>query len=130
MQLTIRHILGALAVVTLLGCGSRGGADAKSAAAKGEQFASNQQKELACLDLRDHIVALYADDYAEREGITMSESERDAFHSGWAEQVAKKGSFDRFQQSCFLSLTPVRYRCGMASQSTDALVACMKSSAL
>jgi hypothetical protein len=126
----IRHILGALIAVTLIGCGSRGSAGTKTAVSPGETFKDTEQKELACLDLRDHIVALYADDYAEREGITMSESERDAFHSGWAEQVAKKGSFDRFQQSCFLSLTPRRYRCGMASQSTDALVACMKLSAL
>jgi hypothetical protein len=118
-------------VAALVGCGSSGNPDARSVAQKkGETFATNQQKELACLDLRDHIVALYADEYAEQQGLDMSGSERDAFHSGWAEQVAKKGTFDRFQASCFLSLTPVRYRCGMRSESTDRLVACMKLSAL
>lgn len=83
---------------------------------------------MACLDLRDHIVDLYADEYVSREGLSMSQQERSAFRDGWAEELAKRGTFDRFEQSCFLSLTPSKYRCGMASQTTDGLVACMKLS--
>jgi hypothetical protein len=96
---------------------------------QGSQFASEEQKLLACLDLRDHIVDLYATEYVVREGLAMSQQERTAFRDGWAEELAKRGTFDRFEQSCFFSLTPRKYECGMASQSTDGLVACMKLSA-
>jgi hypothetical protein len=59
----------------------------------------------------------------------MSPRERTAFRDGWAEELAKRGTFERFEQSCFYSLTPKKYECGMASQTTDGLVACMKLSA-
>jgi hypothetical protein len=113
-------------VAAVAGCAAHH-ADAKLAA--GTQFTTEQARQLACLDLRDHIVALYADAYAEDEGMTLSEDQRAAFRSGWAEQLAKRGTFERFEQSCFFSLTPRKYECGMASRSTDGLVACMKLSA-
>ena len=81
---------------------------------------------MACLDLRDHIVDLYADEYVEEQGLTLSGAERAAFRHGWAEELARKGTFERFEQSCVSSLTPRKYQCGMASTSTGSLVACMK----
>jgi hypothetical protein len=92
------------------------------------QFPNEEQKILACLDLQDHIVDLYATEYVAHEGIAMSSTERVAFRDGWAEELAKRGTFDRFEQSCFYSLTPGRYECGMHSQSTGGLAACMKLS--
>ncbi len=85
---------------------------------------------MACLDLRDHIVAIYADEYVEQQGLELSSHERAAFRNGWAEEIAKKGTFESFERSCFASLTPRKYRCGMASQTADGLVACMKLSSL
>jgi hypothetical protein len=112
------------------GCASRnGGHGAKSLPAQTPAFANEEQKILACLDLRDHIVDLYANEYVVREGLDMSREQRSAFRDGWAEELAKRGTFDRFEQSCFFSLTPRKYECGMASKSTDGLVACMKLSA-
>lgn len=93
-------------------------------------FGTEEQKLLACLDLRDHIVEIYANEYVSREGLEMSPAEQNAFRAGWAEELAKKGTFERFEQSCSYSLTPPKYRCGMASQSTDGVVACMRVSAL
>lgn len=90
------------------------------------EFANEQAKMLACLDLRDHIVDLYASEYVEREGLAMSPVERSVFRDGWAEELAKRGTFDRFDESCFTSLTPAKYTCGMASRTTGRLVACMK----
>lgn len=89
-------------------------------------FASEDQNLSACLDLRDHIVDLYATSYLAREGVAMSDVERQAFRDGWAEELAKRGVFDRFEQSCFQSLTPGKYECGMASTTTEGLVTCMK----
>jgi hypothetical protein len=128
----IRHAVSSLAlVVAIAGCASRSSSGAKSAVhANSSQFATEVQKQLACLDLRDHIVALYADEYVEDQGLELTKTERDAFRSSWAEELAKKGTFERFEQSCFLSLTPRKYQCGMASQTTDGLVACMKLSSL
>jgi hypothetical protein len=128
----IRSAVSSLAlVVAIAGCAARTPPEAKSAAHVGSpQFATEVQKQLACLDLRDHIVSLYADEYVEEQGLELTRDERNAFRSGWAEELAKKGTFERFEQSCFFSLTPQKYQCGMASQSTDGLVACMKLSSL
>jgi hypothetical protein len=124
----VRHAtLGLVLVVALAGCGSRS-ANPVTPPQRTQAFVTEEQKLLACLDLRDHIVELYASEYVSREGIAMSRQERVAFRDGWAEELAKRGTFDRFEQSCFYSLTPSKYHCGMASQSTDGLVACMKLS--
>ena len=114
-------------VVALAGCSSHS-APPVSSPHRSQVFGTEEQRLLACLDLRDHIVDLYASEYVSREGLSMSLEERSAFRDGWAEELAKHGTFDRFEQSCFLSLTPSKYRCGMASQTTDGLVACMKLS--
>jgi hypothetical protein len=93
------------------------------------QFTNEDQKILACLDLQNHIVDLYAGDYMSREGASLSPVERTAFRDGWAGELAKRGTFERFEQACFSGLTPRKYECGMQSQTTDGLVACMKLSA-
>jgi hypothetical protein len=117
--------------VTLVGCASRSSREAASAhPPPPPELVTEEQRLMACLDLRDHIVSIYADEYAEQQGLEMSTDERAAFRSGWAEQIAKKGTFESFEQSCFFSLTPRKYHCGMASQSADGLVACMKMSSL
>ncbi len=84
---------------------------------------------MACLDLRDHIVDLYADEYVSEQGLSLSSTERTAFRHGWAEELARKGTFEKFEQTCFYGLTPRKYDCGMASTSTDGLTACMRLSA-
>lgn len=125
-----RSALAFLVAFMAMGCASR--APSQSASAHGGQppgFQTEEQKLMACLDLRDHIVELYADEYVSEQGLAMNRAERAAFRAGWAEELARKGTFERFEQSCFYSLTPRKYRCGMASQTTDGLVACMKLTA-
>jgi len=126
----IRRIALAIALgMVVAGCASSGLSTAEQARrARDAQFASEEQRLLACLDLRDHIVALYADQYVEREGLEMSPRERAAFREGWAEQLAKRGTFERFEQSCFYGLTPRRFRCGMESPTADSVMGCMKLS--
>jgi hypothetical protein len=119
-----RFTLAGLSLVALLaGCATHNVSPARSVG-----FPNDEQKILACLDLQDHIVDLYATEYVTNEGITLSTTERVAFRDGWAEELAKRGTFDRFEQSCFYSLTPNKYQCGMQSQSTGGLEACMKLS--
>jgi hypothetical protein len=118
-------VTGVVVLVAVAGCASPAGLAPKGPMPP-KAFATEEQKLLACLDLRDHIVDLYADDYVTREGLAMSRAERNAFRNGWAEELAKRGTFERFEQSCFSSVTPGKYRCGMTSSTTDVLVACMK----
>jgi hypothetical protein len=115
-------------VVALAGCAGRGPARASASPAQGTGFPTDDQRILACLDLQDHIVDLYASEYVVHEGLSMSPTERAAFRNGWAEELAKRGTFEHFEQSCFYGLTPRRYECGMQSQSPGGLVACMKIS--
>jgi hypothetical protein len=131
MQSMVRPAVLALTILmSLAGCAGRNaGSSPTPHPASTTQFATEEQKLLACLDLRDHVVQLYADEYVEQQGLEMNQTERAAFREGWAEELAKKGTFERFEQSCFYSLTPRRYHCGMASQTTDGLAACMKLSA-
>jgi hypothetical protein len=123
----VRHAALVLTLSLLsFGCAAR--PPANDAAAKPPVFATDEQKLLACLDLRDHVVQLYADEYVEQQGLAMTETELAAFRDGWGQELAKRGTFSRFEQSCFVSLTPRKYHCGMASQTADGLVACMKLS--
>ncbi len=120
----LRFTLAGIALIaTLAGCAAR---DAREARAT--QFPTEEQKILACLDLQDHIVDLYTSEYVEHEGVSLTSTEKVAFRDGWAEELAKRGTFDRFEQSCFYSLTPHKYECGMQSSTTGGLVACMKLS--
>jgi hypothetical protein len=117
-------------VASLTACASRSAREASAkAAGKDAAFVTLEQRMMACLDLRDHIVDLYADEYVEEQGLSMSGNERVAFRHGWAEELARKGTFERFEQSCYYGLTPHKYQCGMASTTTDGLTACMKLSA-
>ena len=115
-----------LFVVALVGCASRSPTEATSAPAP--ERVTEEQRLMACLDLRDHIVSIYADEYVEKQGLDLDTSELAAFRTVWAREIAKKGTFESFERSCFFSLTPRKYQCGMASQSVDGLVACMKLS--
>jgi hypothetical protein len=110
----------------LSGCASSA---ATGAAQPKVAFANDEAKLLACLDLRDHIVDLYASKYVSEQGMVLTAAERTAFRDGWAEELAKKGTFERFERSCFFGLTPRKYECGMASKTPDGLVACMKLTA-
>jgi hypothetical protein len=114
--------------VTLVGCASRSPTAAHPP--KPSELATEEQRIMACLDLRDHVVSIYADEYVEKQGLDLSSDQRVAFRSGWAVEIAKRGTFENFEESCFVSLTPRKYHCGMASQSADGLVACMKLSSL
>jgi hypothetical protein len=114
-------------VLALAGCAARGPHGAEtSPRAPAYPFPTDDQRMLACLDLQDHIVDLYANNYVTQEGLTLSAAERAAFRDGWAEELAKGGTFDSFEQSCFHGLTPRRYECGMQSQTPGSLVACMQ----
>jgi hypothetical protein len=117
--------LGLFVLSALAGCASSSVGPIQSPH-KSPEFSTEEQKLMACLDLRDHIVEIYANEYVSREGLAMSTEEKTAFRSGWAEELAKRGTFERFEQSCSYSLTPSKYRCGTASESTDKVVACMK----
>jgi hypothetical protein len=117
--------IGALALA-LAGCTSARRTPAASASRVEPAFSTEEQKILACLDLQDHIVDLYTAEYESREGVTMSRIERAAFRNGWAEDLAKRGTFEVFELSCFASLTPREYQCGMQSASTRDLAECMK----
>jgi hypothetical protein len=118
-----------VASTALVACASRSTSVANPSPAQEPQFASNDARIVACLELRDHIVDLYALEYFEEHNESaLTPEERVAFRDGWAEELAKRGTFARFESSCYYGLTPRRYACGMASTSPGRLVQCMKLS--
>src|SRR5579862_9840381 len=91
MRLMVRHaVFGFVLFVALAGCASRS-ANEVASPPHTQLFVTEEQRLVACLDLRDHIVDLYATEYVSREGISMSREERSAFRDGWAEELAKRG---------------------------------------
>jgi hypothetical protein len=91
-------------------------------------FPNEEQRILACLDLQDHLVDLFADEYVSRQGVRLTAHQRAAFRAGWGEQLAKGGTFEPFEQSCFGNLTTRRFDCGMSSRTTSGVDACMRLS--
>lgn len=89
------------------------------------RFPDEAARQMACLDLRDHAVELFADDYLAENAVTLSEAQRAAFRVGWGEELAKKGAFTRFEAACFGTLKPEFYSCGMTAKTPAAIVACM-----
>jgi len=91
-------------------------------------FKTDEARVTACLDLRDHIVDLYAESYiqGQAEGAFWTPAERLAFRDGWAEELAKKGTFDRFETYCFASVTQSKFECAMGAASPDGMTACMQ----
>jgi hypothetical protein len=122
--------LAVLLSLSILGCAAHGADQAKPAApaSREPQFANDEARMIACIELRDHIVDLYAGEYEERGMMTFTPEEREAFREGWAEELERRGTFERFARSCLLDLTPRKFECGMASKTPDRLVACMKLS--
>lgn len=90
-------------------------------------FMTQTQREAACLDMRDHLVDLYADAYLKDHGENLpSPEERRLFRDGWADELAKGGTFDRFEASCFASLKVPQYECAEGAKTTEGVEACMK----
>lgn len=117
----MRLAVSGVALALIVGC-----AHTPPPPPKPPQFASDEQKISACLDLRDHITDIYARTYVTTQGMSMSPEDYQAFRQGWAEELVKKGTFDRFEQTCFAGLTPKKFECGMGALTTDAISACMK----
>jgi hypothetical protein len=121
----LARVLALVLAVPLAGCASGAQASAPQASPPAA-FPTNEAKLLACLDLRDHIVDLYASQYVSQQGLVLTAAQKTAFRDGWAEELAKKGTFERFERSCFNGLTPRKYHCGMESTTPGGIVACMK----
>ena len=90
-------------------------------------FLSQSQRESACLDLQDHIVDIYAEQNRRDFAYEFANPNKvRAWRDGYARELAKLGAFDRFEQSCFASLTPKKFECGMSAKDSETLTACMR----
>lgn len=95
------------------------------------EFASPELRGAACERLRDHVIVVFADDWAKRQGMpatTMTTDERDALYNGFSQAMTEKGTLARFTASCTSSLTPRKFQCGMSSKTRDGLIWCMQAS--
>ena len=118
-------IAAALTALMVAGCGNGArSAPAKLApstatVAQDDAFANAEARDTACLALRDHVIALFADDWADREGVAVTTpEERWALYTGLAQQLEEKGTLARFAASCVSSLTPRKFECGIGATTT------------
>ncbi len=89
-------------------------------------FASEDRVAMACNDLRNHIVAVYADEDLSTLPSPLSPFERAAYRASWAEDVAKSGSLAQFDSACRANLTMSDFQCSMAAKTPEAIGACMR----
>ena len=95
--------------------------------APSDAFANEEARDTACLALRDHVIVLFADDWADREGVAVTTPEEKwALYTGLAQQLEQKGTLARFAASCVSSLTPRKFVCGISAKTTHRLVQCMR----
>src|SRR6516225_8763951 len=76
------------------------------------EFATEGLRESACERLRDHVIVLFADEWARKQGTpapTLSEDERWALYTGFTQELEARGTLQRFSQSCASSLTPGKF---------------------
>ena len=88
-------------------------------------YGNPQNALVACLDLQDHIVSLYADEWLAENNEQLTPEEYRWFQQSWKDEVAKQGGFDRFDASCAASITPDKYSCGMRARTVDSALACV-----
>ena len=127
-------IATALAALLVAGCGNGARSTPANAlppiataVAADDAFANAEARDTACLALRDHVIALFADDWADREGVAVTTPEEKwALYTGLAQQLEEKGTLARFAASCVSSLTPRKFECGISATTTPRLVQCMK----
>ena len=117
------HRLAAFALLALASCGTR--VPPPVAPPRFGGFDTQEQRESACLDLQDHAVDIYARTYAVEQRLEMMPAEQfRAFRDAWANELAKRGSFEHFQRVCFASLTPTIWACAMQSDRPDGITLC------
>ena len=127
-------IATALFALMVAGCGSgarstpaKVAPPTAMAVAPDDAFANAEARDTACLVLRDHVIALFADDWADREGVAVTTPEEKwALYTGLAQQLEEKGTLARFAASCVSSLTPRKFECGISATTTHRLVQCMR----
>jgi len=94
------------------------------------EFATPELREHACERLRDHVIVLFADDWARTQGTpanSMTSDERWALYTGYTQAMEERGTLARFTASCTSSLTPRKFQCGMRSRTRDGLIWCMQA---
>jgi hypothetical protein len=94
------------------------------------EFATAELRENACDRLRDHVIVLFADEWARKQGTpptSMSADEKWVLYNGFTQELQERGTLTRFSQSCASSLTPRKFQCGMHSKTRDGLIWCMQA---
>ena len=90
-------------------------------------FPSREARESACLDLQDHIVDLYAEQNRRDFAYEFANpGQWREWRDGYARELARKGVFERFEQSCFASLTPGKWECAMSEKTSEGATFCLR----
>ena len=92
-------------------------------------FPTPEARLLACLDLQDRMIDWYVDDYLRKQPEPVSGPTRALFRAEWGNELAKGGTFDRFEMSCATSLTKPGYGCAMWAPTPTDVSECLKKNA-
>jgi len=82
--------------------------------------------ELACKDLVVHGVVLFADSWADNQGLDKSEITRQVARQMYAEQLAQSGRLGHLYAMCVKNVSQVQFICAMNSDTTDDFTHCLR----
>ena len=88
-------------------------------------FKSPDARLLACIDLQDKTINLYLQAYQDENPGDLDGMTPAVFREAWTSELEKSGAFDRFEKSCFYSLTTEERDCAMGAMSVNALRTCL-----
>lgn len=90
-------------------------------------FPTPEARMLACLDIQDHIIDLYAADYLLQHSAELSSDQATTFRQTWGEQLARGGAFDKFESRCAVTLTESGFRCALRAGSPRDVTGCLNA---
>jgi hypothetical protein len=84
---------------------------------------------VACLELQDHAVRLFAEQYLRDTGSKLADDERESFMTSYGWSLEEDGALKKWRRVCMEGLTRATLRCGIRAESPGQFEACAKGAA-
>ena len=115
--------LSLAALLVLIGCGRAQEAPPPVAPAP------TTNSEVVCQQVQDHSIDLFANDWADSEGIDRRPSTRKIATAHYRHMLRVRGSLDRTMQFCVSRMTVAQIQCALEAKSVDDFGRCNLRSA-
>jgi hypothetical protein len=92
----------------------------------GALYGNEGERMVACLELQDHSVRLFADAYLRDTDSHPTDDEHEEFVESYGRQLEEGGALKKWRRVCMEGLTRETLRCGIRAESTTEFERCAK----